>query len=280
MSGPRPEAGVIGWPVKHSLSPLIHGLWLEGAGIDGDYRAYEIEPPGFAATVAELRAAGVRGLNVTVPHKEVALALADHADAASRAAGAANLLLFRPDGVEARNTDGLGLLGALAEQTPAWRAEGGGAAVILGAGGAAKGAVSALRDAGVRALRIVNRSRDRAERLAESFDGAAFGWDELDEALAGATLVVNATTRGLNGVDPLHIRWPAPLAGAAALDMVYRPLRTAFLEDAAAAGWAVADGLAMLIAQARPSFEAFFGQRPSASVDVRGACLAEMERRA
>ncbi|CAN5208793.1 shikimate dehydrogenase [soil metagenome] len=268
----RPRAAVVGFPVKHSLSPLIHGLWLRAAGVDGDYVTVEAPPDRFEAVIAELRSAGLRGVNVTVPHKEAALAFADRADASATAAGAANLLLFSAYGVEARNTDGFGMTLALAEQAPAWRPAGA-TVVILGAGGAARGAAAALRQAGVGTIRIVNRSLDRAQEVAEGVEGEAMRWLEMERAFDGATLVVNATTLGLEGVEPLYPVWPKPPAGAAALDMVYRPLRTAFLETAARAGWATADGLAMLIGQARPSFQALFGEAPSAEVDVRGACL-------
>ena len=270
MSTPR--AAVVGFPVKHSLSPVIHGLWLQAAGIDGDYVTVETPPDRFEAVIAELRSAGLRGVNVTVPHKEAALALADQADAAATAAGAANLLLFTPDGIEARNTDGFGLIQALAEQAPGWRPAGA-TVVILGAGGAARGAASALRQAGVGTIRVANRSLDRAQELAERVGGEAVRWLEMERALDGATLVVNATTLGLEGLEPLYPPWPAPPPGAAALDMVYRPLRTAFLETAARAGWDTADGLAMLIGQARPSFHALFGAPPLPEADVRGACL-------
>lgn len=278
MTSRRLAAGVIGWPVKHSLSPLIHGLWLNAAGLDGRYDAIEVAPQDFAATVARLRAEGLRGLNVTVPHKEAALALADRADPAARAAGAANLLLFGEHGVEARNTDGIGLLAALAEQAPRWEPCGA-TVLVIGAGGAARGVLPALDLAGAGDLRIVNRSHARAETLAEAVSGTAYDWDDLEAAFEDATLVINATTRGLSGEDPLRLSWPKPPKGAAALDMVYRPLRTAFLQGAAEAAWAPVDGLAMLIGQAKPSFEAFFAIAPPTDVDVRGACLAQMAGR-
>ncbi len=273
-------AGVAGAPVAHSLSPLIHGAWIAAAGLDAAYAPFAPPADGFTRFVDGLRGGAVRGLNVTAPFKEEALALADRAGPSAQAAGAANLLLFAPDGtVEARNTDGIGLLGALVEQARGW-SPGAGPAVILGAGGGAQGAAAALRAAGVRHLRIVNRTRARAEALAGRVQGRGYGWGKLAEALDGAALVVNATTRGLGGADPLDdLPWPAPPPGAAAFDMVYRPLRTAFLQSAADAGWAVADGLAMLIAQARPSFHAFYGRPAPQAVDVRALCLAELERR-
>lgn len=280
MSGERrPVAAVVGFPVKHSLSPLIHGLWLKAVGVDGSYTACETPPERFADTVARLRAEGLGGINVTVPHKEAALALADTADDAARAAGASNLLVFVEHGIAAHNTDGIGMLAALAEQAPDWRPLDA-VVTVIGAGGAAKGAAAALNAAGVAELRIVNRTVERASALAAACAGRAYDWRQMGEALDGATLVINATTRGLNGADPLELAWPQPPPGGAALDMVYRPLRTAFLEGAQAAGWATADGLAMLIGQARPSFQALFGRPPPASVDVRAACLRAMQAEA
>lgn len=284
ISGAAVVAGVVGAPVRHSLSPLIYNAWIAAAGLDAAYAPFAVAPDGFVRFVDGLRGGAMRGLNVTVPFKEEALALADTSDAAARAAGAANLLLFAGDGaVEARNTDGLGLLAALDAQASGWRGASG-PVVVLGAGGAARGAAAALLlvppQGNGKGLRIVNRTPERAQALAGRFGGRAYGWDALPAALEGAALVINATTRGLEGRDPLELDWSPPPSGGAALDMVYRPLRTRFLEAAAAAGWATADGLAMLIAQARPSFEAFYGRPPPAEVDVRALCLAELERRA
>ena len=279
ITGAATVAGVAGAPVRHSLSPVIHGAWIAAAGLDAAYVPVPVGADGFARLVAGLRGGVVRGLNVTVPFKAEALALADRADAAARAAGAANLLLFGADGaVEARNTDGLGLVGALAEQAPGWR-RASGPVVLLGAGGAARGAAAVLAEGGPE-LRIVNRTRETAVALVDRWSARAFAWEELAAALEDAALVVNATPRGLAGVDPLQPPWPAPPPGAAAMDMVYRPLRTAFLDGAAAAGWVTVDGLAMLVAQARPSFEAFYGRPPPPEADVRALCLAALDRAA
>lgn len=294
VGGTTVVAGVAGSPVRHSLSPAIHNAWLQWLRIDGVYIPLPTPVDGFARLVDGLRGGVMRGINVTVPFKPQALALADFADDATRASGAANLLLFHADGrVEARNTDGIGLLSALSERAVGWRL-GRGPVVILGAGGAARGAAAALRAAGAPELRIVNRTLATAEALAEAVGGRPYPWESLDDAIAGATLVVNATTRGLNGIDPLDIPWPAPpvaaerphslwpgpLSGAAALDMVYAPLETAFLKGAAEAGWHAVDGLAMLIGQARPSFEAFYGQAAPEGPNVRAMCLSVLQARA
>ncbi len=268
-SGAATVAGVAGWPVRHSLSPLIHAAWLADAGVDGAYVPFAVPPGRFAAFVEGLRGGAVRGLNVTLPHKEAAFALADRRSGAAEAAGAANLLLFEPDGsVAADNTDGAGLVGAL-EAADALR----GPALVLGAGGAARGAVAALLLRGME-VRVANRTRARAEALADGLPALrAFGWEALDAAADGAALVVNATRAGLEGDGAIPLPWDRLAPGAAAMDMVYAPLRTPFLRAAEARGLATVDGLAMLLGQARPSFAAFYGVQPPAEVDVRALCL-------
>ncbi len=272
VSGKAMVAGVVGRPIVHSLSPRLHNAWISAAGLDAAYVPFAPAEDGFARLVGGLRGGAVRGLNVTVPFKEAALALADQADAASTAAGAANLLLFHADGsVAARNTDGIGLLAAFAEQASMTDLRAG-PVVLLGAGGAARGAAAALRAAGVGALRIVNRSLDRAERLAEAFHAAAFGLDRAEEAFDGANAIIHTTSAGLTGEA---LDWPLDAAppAAAVMDMVYKPLITPLLSKAQARGMPVVDGLAMLIGQARPSFAAFYGIEAPASVDARALLL-------
>ena len=277
ITGAATVAGVVGSPVLHSLSPVIHNAWIAAAGLDAAYVPFPVASDGFERLVDGLRGGAVRGLNVTVPFKERALALADRADAAARVAGAANLLLFEADGaVAVGNTDGLGLLGALAGQAPEW-SPGAGPVTVLGAGGAARGAAAALRAAGVAELRIVNRTLSRAEALADATEARAYGWSDVTAALHGAALVVNATAVGLEGSDLAWLDWPAGPAGAVAMDMVYRPLRTGFLSVAEQAGRIPVDGLAMLIGQAEPSFTAFYGREPPPETDVRGLCLRVLE---
>lgn len=271
-SGAAVVAGVAGFPIAHSLSPLIHTAWLGAAGVDGVYAPFEVAPERFARFIDGLRGGAVRGLNVTAPHKEAALALADTASPEAREAGAANLLLFEADGrLEARNTDGAGLLAALAEQAPGLEL-GGAVAAIIGAGGAARSAALALRKASVGELRIANRTLKRAEALACELGGRPFAWADLPEALASADVVINATTLGREAGEPLNIPFDALPPGAAAMDMVYRPLRTQFLAEAERRGLSPVDGLAMLIGQAAPSFQAFYG-RPPPELDVRGLAL-------
>jgi shikimate dehydrogenase len=282
ISGAALVAGVVGQPVRHSLSPLIHNAWIAEAGLNAVYAPFAPPADGFEPFVQGLRRSGVRGLNVTLPFKEVALRLADAADAAATAAGAANLLLFGEDGrIEARNTDGIGLLAAFAEQAPGWRVDAA-PVVVLGAGGAGKGAVAALSQAGAE-VRLVNRTLERAQAVADQFDRvSAWPLSRIAEAFEGAGAIVNATSAGFGEGDSLDVPLHAAPAGAVVMDMVYKPLRTGLLQAAEAAGLPTVDGLAMLVGQAIPSFEALFGVAPPASVNVRALALAaigERERR-
>jgi shikimate dehydrogenase len=269
------KAGVVGRPIAHSLSPLIHAAWLRAAGIEGEYRAWSPdEGQSFDAFIYRLRRDGLAGVNVTLPFKEAALALADRASDRAAAAGAANLLLFGSDAIAADNTDGVGLMSALDSAGYAPRA---GPAVVLGAGGAARGAFSALIDAGAPEVRVVNRTASRAEVLAELHAGArAFAWTQMTEALEDAAVVVNATSLGMAGQPPLDVDL-GPLPGTAVvMDMVYKPLQTPLLAQARRRGLRTADGLAMLIGQAEPSFEALFGRPVPEGVDVRALCEAAL----
>ena len=278
ITGATVVAGVVGRPVRQSLSPLIHNAWLAGADIDGVYVALSPAETGFAALVDGFRGGVVRGLNVTLPFKTEALALADQASDAARAAGAANLLIFREDDeVIADNTDGVGLLSALQDQ--AGFAPSDGPILVLGAGGAAQGAIAALLAAGAREIRLVNRTRAKAEALAAFFGPkvTVSGWEGLAEAQSGAAALINATSLGLAGGAALEIDLVSLPRAAVVLDMVYKPLETPLLAQARAQGLRTADGLAMLIGQAAPSFEAFFGRPPPADVDVRALALKALE---
>ncbi|MDP1736783.1 MAG: shikimate dehydrogenase [Caulobacter sp.] len=266
------RAAVVGHPITHSLSPLIHGAWIAAAGLDADY--VQIDPgfDGLAVFIEDQRGGGdLCGVNVTIPFKEAALAAADEVSDRARLAGAANLLLFRADGtVLADNTDGLGLLGAMAAQAPGFDPRAG-PAVILGAGGAARGAAAALVLAGAPEVCIVNRTHERAEAIAADIGSPVIAVD--DPRLADANVIINATSLGLNGGAGPDIDLAAAPKSAVVMDMVYRPLRTEFLQRAAGLGLRTVDGLEMLIRQAVPSFEAFFGQAPPAGVDVRALAL-------
>ncbi|THD63748.1 shikimate dehydrogenase [Phenylobacterium sp.] len=273
ISGATRVAGVAGRPVAHSLSPILHNAWLEAAGIDGVYVALEVGEDGFAAFVEGLRRTSWAGVNVTLPFKEAALTVADEAHPRAQRARAANLLVFGDGGrVRADNTDGLGLATAFAEQAPQFDARSG-PVVVLGAGGAARGAVAALQDAGCRDVRIVNRTLARAEALAADLGGGAAAWGDAETALQSAVAVINATSAGVADGLTLDAPLAATPAGCVVMDMVYMPLVTPFLALAKALGRPTVDGLAMLIGQARPSFEAFYGQPPPANLDVRALAL-------
>jgi shikimate dehydrogenase len=272
ITGAAMVAGIIGRPVTHSLSPVLHNAWIEAAGLNAVYAPLAPTADGFQALVNGLRGGVIRGVNVTIPFKEEALAAADELSDRARLAGAANLLLFRADGtVFADNTDGLGMLGALAVQAPGFDPRSG-PAVILGAGGAARGAAAALVLAGAPEIRIVNRTLDRAQALAQDL-GPTVSAVSVEAAPADASLIINATSLGLGGGDGPDIDLAAAPLTAVVLDMVYKPLRTAFLHRAADLGLTTVDGLEMLIRQAVPSFEAFFDRAPPADVDVRALAL-------
>ena len=279
ISGAAMIGGLVGRPIGLSLSPLIHHAWIDALGLDAAYVPFELVDDGFEPFIGGLRRTRVKGVNVTQPFKGRALAAADAADDAARAADAANLLLFRDDGgLEARNTDGLGLLAALRTQAPQLTLDGA-HLVLIGAGGGAQGGAAALLQAGAATLHIVNRTHARAATMAErlSVRASAETWERLPELLEDADLVVNATSAGMGGAAPLDVPWPAAGRGCVAMDMVYRPLQTSFLAGAQTCGLAVVDGLEMLIGQARPTFEALFGRPPPEGVDVRALALETME---
>ncbi len=281
ITGRAMVAGVVGWPVAQSLSPVLHNAWIEALGLDAAYVPFAVRPDGFDRWLDGLREGGVRGLNVTMPFKARALAAADRATATARRAGGANTLVFEDDDVlSADSTDGRGVLAAFAEQAPAWCATRG-PVVVYGAGGAAGAAVEALLDAGAPQVRVVARDPAKAAFLTQGLGPAArvFAWAEADRALEDASAVINATSLGFQGRDPLALPWEALPPDAVVMDAVMSPLDTPLLREARARGHATVDGLAMLIGQARPSFEAFFGVAPPREVDVRALALAEIARR-
>lgn len=267
-------AGVIGNPVGHSLSPPIHNAWIEAAGLDADYRCWLAPLDGFEAFVNDLREQGVRGLNVTLPFKPQALAMAGKVSELARLAGAANLLVFEDGGIVADNTDGPGMLAALKARAGFEPTDG--PAVILGAGGAARGAAAALMLAGSPQVRLVNRTREKARALADSLGPTVTDYGGPDEAFEDAAVIINATSLGLGGGEGPRAPFERAPGSAVVMDMVYKPLTTAFLDRAAEAGHPTVDGLEMLIGQARPSFEAFFGSAPP-DIDVRAVAIRALE---
>lgn len=259
LTGRARLAGVIGYPVSHSRSPRLHGHWLAQLGIDGAYVPMAVAPSDLGAAVRGLRAAGFAGLNVTLPHKEGVLGLCDRVTAAGRRAGAINTLVFGPDGITGTNTDGTGFVANL-------RAHGvdpaAGPALLLGAGGAARAIAAALLDLGVR-VTVANRSAERAAGLAAVLPGLdVLPWDDRAAALAGQALLVNTTSLGMVGQGALAMPLDGATPGLVVADIVYAPLVTPLLADAAGRGLRTVGGLGMLLHQAVAGFALWFGVTP------------------
>ena len=279
ITGRTMVAGVVGQPVAQSLSPILHNAWLAAAGIDGIYVSFAPQIDGFARFAEGLRGGAIRGVNVTAPFKEAALKAATRATERAEQAGAANVLLFEPDGrILADNTDGLGLLGAFAVQAPQWDAKAGPVAVI-GAGGAARGAVAALLNQGAPKVFVINRTLRKAELLARSLGPAvsALPLSHAAGVIGSVTAVINATAAGLNGEGDLDLPLAMTAETTVVMDMVYKPLETALLRQARALGRPTVDGLEMLLRQAEPAFALFFGQLPPREVDVRALAIKALE---
>lgn len=277
LSGKAKIAGIFGWPIAHSRSPRLHGFWLERYGVDGAYVPLAVRPEAFATAFRALPALGFRGVNITVPHKEAALAHCDTVDPQATRIGAVNTVVVDAAGkLVGSNTDAFGFLENL-RRSSAWTA-GNGPAVVLGAGGAARAVVVALIDAGVPELRVANRTRARADAFVAEFGDTvtAVDWDHRAEALDGAALLVNTTTLGMQGHGDLDIDLACLPKTAVVHDIVYTPLQTPLLKDAAARGNATVDGLGMLLYQAQPGFEKWFGVRPDVDDALRRFILDDL----
>lgn len=276
-----PRAGVIGWPVQHSRSPKLHGYWLKQHGLKGRYDRLPVPPedvgPFLEALRGAMRSEGFRGVNVTLPLKLAVMPYLDEIEPEAKRIGAVNTIVVRDDGtLLGKNTDGFGFLAHLKASQPGWRPEAG-PAVVLGAGGGARAVVCALLDSGVPQVRLVNRSLEKAGKLAEQLGGnlSIQGWDEAAQALEGASLLVNTTSLGMAGQPPLELDL-GPLPGSAVVcDIVYTPLETPLLAAAARRGNAAVDGLGMLLHQGRPGFAAWFGVWPEVTEGLRAAVLAD-----
>ena len=270
-----PLAGVIGCPVGHSRSPLLHGTWLRNYGLRGQYVPLHVAPEDLARVLQAMPAMGFVGANVTIPHKEAALALADEVSPIARRIGAANTLSFLDGLIHADNTDAYGFIENLRSAAPDWQ-PGAGPALVLGAGGAARAVLVALAEAGAGEIWLSNRTRARAEALAAALDHpvTVLDWERYADHLPRAALVVNTTSLGMAGQAPLGL--PAALLSPATVvtDIVYTPLETPLLREAHARGCRVVDGLGMLLHQAVPGFERWFGLRPDVTPELRRAVLA------
>jgi shikimate dehydrogenase len=268
MTATTKRACVIGWPIGHSRSPLIHNYWIRQHNLDAEYGREAVKPEELAGFVRSLRERGYVGCNVTLPHKEAVFALTEPDDHAE-AVGAANTLFYDGEVLRSTNTDVEGFLGNLDQATPAWD-RGLETAVVLGAGGGAKAVVFALLTREVRRIYLVNRTPARAEILRQKFGAAVrpANWDELTGLLGGAGLLVNTTSLGMAGQPPLEINLRAP-PSLVVSDIVYTPLETALLRLARERGLRTADGLGMLLHQAVRGFQLWFGVRPEVTPELR-----------
>ncbi|MSP83640.1 MAG: shikimate dehydrogenase [Alphaproteobacteria bacterium] len=270
-------AGVMGWPVAHSRSPRLHRYWLDHYGIDGAYVPLAVPPERFGEALRALPALGFAGVNVTVPHKEAAVAAVDSVEPLARRIGAVNTVVVGRDGtLRGSNSDAPGFLAHLRAAVPDWQGADG-PAVILGAGGAARAVIVALQDAGVREIRVVNRTRERAETLARDLGATIGDWAERAAALENATLLVNTTTLGMANGPPLDLALDRLGDRAIVYDLVYVPLETQLLAAARARGLRTVDGLGMLLYQARPGFAAWFGVDPAVTPELRAFVMATLQ---
>lgn len=270
-----PLAGVIGSPVAHSKSPALHGHWLARYGIRGHYIPMDIMQADLAESLRILPKLGFVGVNVTIPHKEHVLQLADLVTDRAALIGAANTLIFRHDGkIHADNTDGYGFIENLRQNAPKWDPKSGPAAVI-GAGGAARAVIASLIEVGVPEIRLANRTRARADGLRAEFGArvVVYDWVHAGAMLEGARTVVNASSLGMVGKAELRLSLDALSADAVVTDLVYAPLRTPLLDRAAEMGAHTVDGLGMLLHQAVPGFERWFGTRPEVDDELRNVVL-------
>jgi shikimate dehydrogenase len=270
------KAFVVGHPIAHSRSPLIHGFWLARYGIAGSYERVDVAPEDFDRFLRELPMSGYVGGNVTIPHKEAAFAAIAHGDATAKAIGAVNTIWLEDGAIHGSNTDAYGFAANMDDKAPQWREAD--TACVLGAGGAARAILFALKEAGIGHIRLVNRSRSRAEELARRFGPgiSVHGWDGADAAIEGTGLLVNTTSLGMGGIAFPELDLARLQPGAVVSDIVYAPLVTPLLDKARKHGFATVDGLGMLLHQAVPGFERWFGRRPEVDEELRHHVLADM----
>jgi shikimate dehydrogenase len=272
-----PLAGVIGSPVAHSRSPALHGHWLKRYGIAGYYVPLDIAAPDLETSLRAMPRMGFVGANVTIPLKEKVMKIADLVTDRAAVMGAANTLIFRADGkIHADNTDGYGFIENLRQGAPGWDPVAG-PATVIGAGGAARAIVASLIDVGVTEIRLTNRTRARSDALRQEFGTKVnvYDWVQAGNAIDGAATVVNASSLGMVGKPEFRVPLDALSKDAVVTDLVYTPLETAFLSQAAEKGCRTVDGLGMLLYQAAPAFERWFGVRPDVDDAARAAVLGE-----
>lgn len=275
-SQPFGLAGVMGWPVAHSRSPTIHNYWIRKYGLNGAYVQLPVAPGRLAQAVPGLAALGFRGCNITIPHKVEALQLVDEVDSMARRMGAMNTIVVQADGsLKGFNNDGFGYIQSLIDAQPDWRADAG-PITVLGAGGAARAVVLSLADRGAKEIRLLNRTFDKAEALAKEFGSPvkALPWEERHAALADVALLVNTTSQGMHGQPDLDLNLDALPKHALVSDVIYVPLETPLLLAARQRGNPTVNGLGMLLNQARPAFNAWFGVMPEITEELKQALIA------
>ncbi|WP_281788218.1 shikimate dehydrogenase [Limnohabitans sp. INBF002] len=268
-------AGVMGWPVAHSRSPAIHNHWIRQYNLNGAYGLFPVNPNDLEAAIRGIQALRLAGSNITIPHKVEAMKFMDWVDPLAQRMGAINTIVVQADGaLHGFNNDGFGFLESLREAQPSWHAAAG-PTVILGAGGAARAIVVSLIDAGATEIRLLNRTRSKADELAEEFGApvAAFNWSERREALAGAALLINTTNQGMHGQPALDIELTQLPTSALVSDAIYIPLETSLLAAARLRGNTTVNGLGMLLHQARPAFRAWFGVMPEVTPELHQAII-------
>jgi len=281
ITGAAKLAGIMGWPVAHSRSPVLHGYWLRHYGINGAYVPMAVKPENLRRALQTLPLLGFAGCNLTIPHKEEALRAVDSYEPSAKRAGGANTIVIDARGqIIGSSTDGYGFIAALRAATPSFDPSQA-PSVVLGAGGAARAIVAALLDHGAREVRLVNRTPERAAKLAKELGGEVRGvlWKKRAEALVGAGLLVNATSLGMEGQPALELPLDALPTEAIVNDIVYVPLETSLLAAARARGNLCVDGLGMLLHQAAPGFEAWFGVKPEIGDGLRQAILATLQKK-
>lgn len=271
------KAFIAGWPVAHSRSPLIHRFWLKRYGIDGDYVREAVAPEAIEAFLAGFGERGYVGGNVTLPHKEAAFRACASATPVARRLQAANTLWLEDGRLHGDNTDAYGFTANLDERAPEWRR--GSMALVIGAGGASRAVLQALLDAAFKSVVVLNRTLPRAEALARHFGRpiSAGGLEDLPEVIVRADLIVNATSAGMGGGEGLVVPWAAARRSAVATDLVYVPPVTRFLRGASEDGLKIVDGLGMLLHQAVPGFERWFGKRPAVDAELREHVMADLK---
>ena len=271
-------AGIMGWPVAHSRSPALHNHWIKKYGLLGAYVQLPVAPGQLAVALPGLAALGFRGCNITIPYKVDALKLMHELDPVARRMGAINTIVVQADGsLKGFNNDGFGYIQSLLDATPDWRADAG-PVTVLGAGGAARAVVLSLAERGAKEIRLLNRTQDKAQALADEFGGPvkALPWEARHDALEGAALLVNTTSQGMHGQPALELNLRKLPLQALVSDVIYVPLETPLLAAARLRGNPTVNGLGMLLNQARPAFNAWFGVMPEITPELRLAIEATL----